>query len=657
MPIQAEITNINPNNYPSTDGSIDFIESQNSGAHMTNGPVPSDKDDQVDPFIKNATEFGINWAAGQIDSFGLISAAQFINNEVGILGSSGQDNNNVLPPDDQGDTGEGAFIQQTWNHKYYSNWECDQPYQGHYSTSALIEARFPLGNLPNDATLKISTKNVLGMYEEDAWGEDQLKDLTTGAETSLTIDIKNANFIDSNNFDASTPSTTFYTSEYTTNTYEDLHIHPEMSMIKIPENKDDDDAYYYAEIYTKDPSQGSDTDLFCTIEALQADTTTYDIFINEAIYWSDWESKDTDNNNRVEIPVEKIKVKAAQQYGGWEYTYQDTNEEWSFYMTNDGYGGGGGGGCPYISPWNGTKYKQENNLLVQSEFQNGEVTDYYKLDSDLQQKNGNYSMKIEEFENSEDYIDQMKLYMIDHKEGYKVGVTPEGEYITYKNSEAPLEAYNSTGDDVLNMVKEKNDDKWLEMDEGSEIILDYGDRSMGRWQFNKLILRSSGFSSHTEGSQSQIGILADKTSLYVSIKADGSEWKNVTVTHPRNNPHDSVIPLEDQLTDVLGKGHDLSDFKVKIESTKDHHIDYVGLDNSAPTPVQVQEADIQETIKTDSDGNMKYLNRSLTEDDNAVMHLVPGESCIVNFDVPLQIPGFEERDFIVMAKGFYTRYE
>ena len=195
------------------------------------------------------------------------------------------------------------------------------------------------------------------------------------------------------------------------------------------------------------------------------------------------------------------------------------------------------------------------------------------------------------------------------------------------------------------------------MDEGSEVILDYGNRSMSRWQFNKLILRSSGFSSHTEGSQSQIGILADKTSLYVSIKADGSEWKNVTVTHPRNNPHDYVIPLENKISNLISDGHDLDDFKVKIESTEDHHIDYVGIDNSAPTPVHVQEADLMETIKTDSDGNMKYLNRSLTEDDNAVMHLVPGESCTVNFDVPLQIPGLEERDFIVMTKGFYTRYE
>ncbi len=164
----------------------------------------------------------------------------------------------------------------------------------------------------------------------------------------------------------------------------------------------------------------------------------------------------------------KFKINANPEYGGWTYTKSDYLQ---FYVT-DIDDGGGGGGCPYISPWNRTKYKQENNLLVQSEFQSGEVTDYYKLDTDLQQKNGNYSMKIGLFEGSKDFIDQMKLYTIDHKEGYKVGVTPEGEYMTYKESEAPEGAFNSTGDDVLSMIENKDDGERLQMNEGSEVIID-----------------------------------------------------------------------------------------------------------------------------------------------------------------------------------------
>lgn len=199
------------------------------------------------------------------------------------------------------------------------------------------------------------------------------------------------------------------------------------------------------------------------------------------------------------------------------------------------------------------------------------------------------------------------------------------------------------------------------MNAGSEVVIDYGDRSMSRWPHNKLILKSSGFKSYTanEGSEMMMWNPGGpiKTSLYVSIRAGNSDWQNVTCIHPRNHPHDYVIPLEDAMWDLFWENPNLQDLKVKIRSTKNHSIDYVGLDNSVPTPVHVQEADLQEIVKTDIDGNTKYLNRSLTEDDNAVMHLIPGESCTVNFDVPYQIPGFEERDFILITKGFYTKYE
>ena len=355
-------------------------------------------------------------------------------------------------------------------------------------------------------------------------------------------------------------------------------------------------------------------------------------------------------------------------YGGWKLENYHNNDLSISCVNNDnsgdgddGGGGDPGGGCPYLSPWNGTKYKQENNLLVQSEFQNGEVTDYYKLDTDLQQKNGNYSMKIDEFENSEDFIDQMKLYTLDHKPGYEVGVTPEGEYMTYKNSSPPEGAHNSTGDDVLSMIEQKNDGKRLQMNKGSEIIIDYGNRTMSHWTHNKLIIRSSGFESFTDENDFQLMWNpgdAYKTSLYVSLKAGDSDWHNVTCIHPRNHPHDHVIPLEDAIWEVLWENPNLDDLKVKIRSTKAHKIDYVGIDKSVSTPVIVQEASLLETIKYDVNGDTIYQNRSLTEDDNAVMHLIPGESCTVNFAVPYQVPShiFEERDFIVMTKGFYRKY-
>ncbi|MFW6176613.1 MAG: hypothetical protein ACOC40_02820, partial [Thermoplasmatota archaeon] len=289
-----------------------------------------------------------------------------------------------------------------------------------------------------------------------------------GAETSVTVTIRNGEIQSVKN----NPTSDTY------NTYTGSKSVSTTVGVNIPHHQPEVPIVDYLKV---DWGDGSDVD------TIKEDWEPYTYTTYPILGWPPtFDDKETVASHTYSLDVNPggskdynitVTAKMQDKYGGWEVS---TTKTITINYLDDG--GGGGGGCPYISPWNGTKYKQENNLLVQSEFQNGEVTDYYKLDSDLQQKNGNYSMKIEEFENSEDYIDQMKLYTIDHKEGYKVGVTPEGEYITYKNSDAPLEAYNSTGDDVLNMVKEKNDDKRLEMDEGSEVILDYGDRSMSRWQ-------------------------------------------------------------------------------------------------------------------------------------------------------------------------------
>ncbi len=316
-----------------------------------------------------------------------------------------------------------------------------------------------------------------------------------------------------------------------------------------------------------------------------------------------------------------------------------------------------GGGCPYVSPYNGTEYARDNNILVQSEFKDGKVTDYYKLDNNLAKKNGNYSVKIEEFENSEDFIDQMKLYTIDHKDSSEIGVTPKGEYLTYKNSDSPDKAYTSNGKDILNKVKNKEDEKRVKMKPGSQIYLEYRDKSLSNWKHKKLILRSSGFSSYTTKTD-EYGTMAWKTSLYVELKIGNSEWNNVTCIHPRNNPHDYVIPLKDTIHEMLKEEHDFEGIQVRIKSTKNHKIDYVGLDDSRPSPTFVQEADLKEVIKTNLTGKSIEKTGSLRRNDSLVVNLVPGEECTVKFEIPEIYANnvLEERDFILMVKGEYIKY-
>ncbi len=344
--------------------------------------------------------------------------------------------------------------------------------------------------------------------------------------------------------------------------------------------------------------------------------------------------------------------------GGWEchktVYIQGHNDE------DDG-GGGGGGGCPYVSPWTGDKYKRENNLLMDSEFENGEVTDKYLLENGLRPKNGSYQMKIEEFENSEDFIDQLQLYTLDHTKDTELGLTPEEKLVSYSKNDLNKPKSASLNDkSILEKVKEKNDKKRATIENNKTFYLKFGDITNYRWSQSKLVVTASGFESHTESDFSTNAEIKSLRSLYFSIRTGDGEWTDVDVVHPRNNPSDYVLPLKEAIQETgFEKGTRDSSLQVRINSTAKHNIDRIALDDSYPTPVKKKEASIREVIKIEGDGETIYQNKSLTEDDNAVMHLVPGESCTVTFNIPSQEPGnaFEERDFLVMTKGFYTKYE
>ncbi|MFP4000528.1 MAG: hypothetical protein ACLFSM_09185 [Thermoplasmata archaeon] len=542
--------------------------------------------------------------------------------------------------------------------------------------SSMIDWELPHGQIDSEHTLTISAKNILLHTEiEDNKGEIETEEV--GAEATVEIPIKNAEIedIESDNKDSYGDSKSVTNRDgsldwddeigvklnapdkidqegeslMATDPPEDYDPNVEVPKVNLTvdwgdgteEDVKEDWNPYYWEMISKDPNEYERVDKEVSI------SHTYDL--------EDDLDMDYGNEEKVDI---KITAEVHDEYGGWEESiefdltikYRDSDDD-------------GGGGCPYVSPYNGTKFKRDNNILVQSEFKDGEVTDYYKLDNDLAEQNGNYSLKIEEFENSEDYIDQMKLYTLDHKEGYKVGVTPEGEYLTYKDSEAPIQAYTSEGEDILGEVEEKNDGQRLGMEAGSEIILDYGDMPYRDWIHNKLVLRSSGFSSYTDGDEdynsSALMPGPIKTSLYVELRAGNSDWYNVTTTHPRNDPHDHVIPLEDTIHEMLKDGHRLDDMEVKIRSTKQHNVDYVGLDDSVPTPVKVQEADLLEVMKNNLNGTAIEKTGSLEHDDSNVVNLVPGEECTVTFEAPDRVLGdaFEERDIIIETTGWYEKYE
>ncbi len=319
----------------------------------------------------------------------------------------------------------------------------------------------------------------------------------------------------------------------------------------------------------------------------------------------------------------------------------------------------GGGGCPYVSPWNGTDYQLDNNILIASEHQAGIVDDHYILQNGMEPKDGYYSLKIEEFENSKDHLDTVKLYTIDHQEGYEIATTPGGEFIAYKEPIPALSAYDSNGDDVLGYLNDTDNDT-LYVEENSDVILNFGEITKDHWKHNKLVVVSHGFESYTDVPPSDTNPWTppkEKTSLHTSLRMDGSEWKNITVLHPRNNPVAMVIPLNETLEEFFPgrKGNILGELEVRILSTDDHYIDFVGMDDSVPAePTKVQEAALESALLNDETDVAGLLSTNDTE----MVTLIPGEYISLDFDIPEQSPApvFSERSFMFYSSGYYELF-
>ncbi|MFP4001552.1 MAG: hypothetical protein ACLFU5_06585 [Thermoplasmata archaeon] len=466
-----------------------------------------------------------------------------------------------------------------------------------------------------------------------------------GAETdTVTFTIKNGEInpsIESTNEDSGTGSENnryeYYTSDFD---YTD-HIYPEF---KIEANSPDNpDVHLYIEW-----KHGGE-DYATTDKWLKADD--FPIYLDHSYFVGDDEDVyDTEWDIEFSLSVPDYQ-------GGWEYhetVYIDgINDE------DDG-GGGGGGGCPYASPWTGDDYERENNLLMDTEFEEGEVTDQYLLENSLQPKDGSYNMKIEEFENSNDFFNQVQLYTLDHTKNTELGLTPDEELTSYSKSD--LNAPNSATLNevsILEKLKVKDDKNRAAVEEDDTVYLDFGDITNYRWSQSKLVVTASGFESSTESDFSTNAEIKSLRSLYFSIRTGDDEWTKVDVIHPRNNPSDYVIPFKEAIQESgFDDGEQDSSLQVRINSTASHSIDRVALDDSHPTPVKKKKADLQSAIMKHSKVKTDVTDM-LKKDDHKYANIVPGEEIKLTFSIPEESFGeiYNERDFLLVTKGDYCIYE
>jgi len=323
-----------------------------------------------------------------------------------------------------------------------------------------------------------------------------------------------------------------------------------------------------------------------------------------------------------------VKVRAQDPQG----TYSSWSSSLTVVITS---GGGGGGGCPYVFAWNGHNYVKDNNLLPASETGNGTDTkDYYKLEQPLipvlqRPQSSLYSLQIREFENETDYIDQVKLMVIDHPQGTNIAVTPEGEILTYTNPASPTSCIDNHGINRLNEVGTMNGNvndpsTYFQGYKGDWLVLDFG-KVTG--PYAKLILRDD---------QKCCDVCINVQTLDSS-----GNWQTVEVLHPRDF---WGIEAVNMAAYAQGK----SDFKVRLLWTATHRLDYVGLDTSAPAQTKV--SSVSPTLAVHS--TLGDVRAKLLSDDEQCVKLVNGQQITLTFLVP-NTPQTLNRDFIFYTNGYY----
>lgn len=97
------------------------------------------------------------------------------------------------------------------------------------------------------------------------------------------------------------------------------------------------------------------------------------------------------------------------------------------------------GGCPFVYVYDGTDFRQDNNILHRSGFENNigvDIEDKYilQVNPNVNLSDSTISLKIAELNQDHSYFDRFKLIAIDHPIGTKLGITEYGQYILYSPS-------------------------------------------------------------------------------------------------------------------------------------------------------------------------------------------------------------------------------
>lgn len=281
-------------------------------------------------------------------------------------------------------------------------------------------------------------------------------------------------------------------------------------------------------------------------------------------------------------------------------------------------------GCPYVSVWDGSQFRLDNNILPSSETAPGDVVDYYKLRTTPIAENGKYSLLLSEFEQEHSYIDQVQLLAVDHEKDVNVAVTPTGEILTYKQPTPPITAINRDGDNITGALK-GIDSAYYQGYKDDYISLDFGKIEVSNGA--KLVIRSD---------------MPIKSPINIQTINSSGDWNTVATIWTRTYWTIDIVNLSPYLPDKDGE------LKVRLFFVSSDKIDFVGLDTSKQENLELHYAKMVSATHS-VNGNVRS---ALLEKDSTYSEIIPGQSIELLFTIPQNSEEF--RSFIIVVSGRYT---
>lgn len=319
--------------------------------------------------------------------------------------------------------------------------------------------------------------------------------------------------------------------------------------------------------------------------------------------------------------------------GRWRVAVKPANTYGSYRLSIQTIPPGGGGGSPYLSTFDGSSWRLDNNLMPAAEHSHGQdVRDYYHVQQPLKAVRGYYFLKVSEFENAHNFIDHVRLLTVDHGAGYKVAVSPTGQVLTYSNPTPPSIARTLNGTDVAPLLRSP-DDIYYKQFVGDSLFLYFTNITIR--ENAKVLIRSD---------PAGCSIACPKSWFDISLQASNGAWIDVADIFPRKFWSYDIVDLS-QFIPLTG-----SKIVVKIgfDNANGHQIDFVGLDTTPQQSVVMTESSLTLAVHS----QYGDVTRLVASRDGNYAEIIPGQHVVFTFKEAQ--PTAQARDFIFITDGHYV---